>query len=207
MSDKLRAADQVVLKEPAPINAEADSEPKGMTPAEINALLDKRVEGITADFEAKYKTEIAGLNRKNTELEKVIKDRDDTKKTLEDRVREIEKEASRKDRELATERLIRQLQAEAERRGLVLDDELPIDKINLSLEEGIEFLEKRKTIYEKHDADVANKLMIGNSHRPGSGTGETDNSLPYDPEDMSFANMQKAIAAEGAKMRQPGTVT
>jgi len=203
MADKVTVEDQVVLKDPAT----EPEVPKGLTPAEINALLDKRVEALQGEFEAKYKSEIAGLNRKNTELEKVIKDRDDSKKTLEDRVREIEKEAQRKDRELATERLIRQLQAEAERRGMVLDDELPIDRINLSLEEGVEFLDKRKAFYEKRDAQVANKLMVGNTHVPGSGQGEADKSMPYDPDDTSFANMQKAIAAEEARMRKPGAAS
>lgn len=196
MADEVVIERDKVLPEPA-----AGEKPPAAPDVEklVADAVTKAIETYTKAID-ELKANNAGLHRRISEQEQEKKSLDESKKTVEERILAVEEENKRKDRELAAERLYRQLQAAAEQRGLILDDELPMDKTNLTLEEGIEFLDKRKTHYEKHDAAIANKLMVDNSHKPGSGIEETDTGITFDPFDMSPGNLKKAEAFYDKKL-------
>jgi hypothetical protein len=171
----------------AMVGPKPEPEPEEKQEAEkidVEAILTK----VRTEMEAQFKNEINGLNRKITELQTVAKTKDEQKKTVEDRLRDLEEQNNSKQRELEHEKLIRQLQAEAASRGLKLEDEIDVDNPNLTLEKAVEFLDKRQAIYAERDKRIANDVVAGNSPKPGSGI---QNGRPVDLKKLSTAELMK----------------
>jgi len=163
-------------------------EPEKKTEKPLESDVESIVSKVRAEMEAAFKSEISGLNKKITELQTVSKQKDDQKKTVEERLQAVEEQARLKEAELSHERLIRMLQKEAAERGLNLEDEIDIDNPALTLEKGIAFLEKRKAVYDERDKKLANDLIANNSGKPGSGVG---NQQPIDLSKLSVDELAK----------------
>lgn len=105
-------------------------EPEKKPEPTIQEIIEQAKKDIAADLDAKYKNDIAGLNRRNSELEKKLADEQKAKMTEEERVK-AELEEARTAREIALKEaenykrstLINKLLAE---NGLPLDFETRI---------------------------------------------------------------------------------
>lgn len=148
------------------VTEEAKGESQGPN---IESLIAAQVDKIRAELEAKSKSEIVGLNKRISELDRLNKEAQDSKKTVEERLADIERDNADKERALGKERLVNQLRKEAAERGIDFESMWDIDNPPPSLEKGIELLDRQKKYIAELETKIRNEQMVSKGHKPGSG--------------------------------------
>jgi len=179
MSDGLNVQAPLPVQAPPPVQAPAESVSQQKESTDIEKLIAEKVAAALGPLQSqleKDKAEKAGLDRRNTELEKLLEDQKkaatEQKLTDSERIAAIEereaiaqreREAERREAEKAVK--IATWRSEAVARGL--PDDTYVDA-TLSLEDGVKYLEGYQAkVQEKITAGINAKL--GSSTLPGSG--------------------------------------
>lgn len=149
-------------------------------PAEKQVTSDEMRKTIESEMAEKYRAEIAGLNRKITDLtkgfESVQKQKADAEMTLEERIKLLETENQKQATILERERRAGQIRDEAVKRNLpekvvksVLATDWSLDEAIVNMDELVADL---KAVHDKS----VNETLVSKSYKPRSGEESSDDS-------------------------------
>jgi len=137
---------------------------------------------ITEKIQSQFKSEIAGLNRKISELDEEKKSlteklatKEQEGKTVEQRIADIERQREQDKRDAALREKRLQLTAEAAKLGIPEEIAQSIDK-DLSLDDAVERLHKLSSHYEERLRADINKEISSTSYKPGAEGGESQSN-------------------------------
>lgn len=162
---------------------------------QIRAEVDK----VTAAFQSKldqqteaFKGEIAGLNRRNSELENALKAKADETMTVEQQIQQLRDER-RADQQASALREKR-LEWRAKAAELHLDDLSLVDGIDSTktLEDGVSYIEKLAGAAQNLAKALTNDTLAKAGYKPGSGaTDHEQGAAPPDPSSLSFSDLNQ----------------
>jgi len=175
---------------------------------QINSAVEAAVAKTTEAFQAKldeqaqqFKGEIAGLNRRNSELEQALKTKDEETMTVEQRIEQMQQKMANDQRERELER--KRLTWRAKAAELHLDDPTIVEGIDgtKSLEDGVSLIEKLAAVVETRGKTIANDTLAKAGYKPGSGaTDHDDGGAPSDASSLSFSDLNQMSESQLEKI-------
>jgi len=142
------------------------------------------VEKMKAELSEQFRKEIAGLNRKITELDEEKKalaeqltTKDSESKTIEQRLADIERQREQDLRDAALREKQLRVSAEAAKMGIPEDVAMSLDK-SLSFDAAVESLQKLSGHIAEREKALRSQL-VNSGHKPGS-PGETGTEKTVD---------------------------
>jgi chromosome segregation ATPase len=182
-----------------PEDGRQDEQDERSVDERIKSAVEAAVNQTTEAFQSKlnqqaeqFKGEIAGLNRRNSELENALKTKEDETMTVEQQIQQLRDER-RADQQASALREKR-LTWRAKAAELHIDDPTLVEGIDgtKSLEDGVSYIEKLAETAQNIGKQLANDTLAKAGYKPGSGaTDHEEGATPPDPSSLSFSDLNQ----------------
>ena len=179
---------------------QADEQAQEENSNDIEQLLDEKVKAAVAEVENHFKSEIKGLNRRNSELEKEIKARDMALKTDEEKQKALEDEIKNAEKRLKDIEILRMKDEALSNSGLPpkFANRITGDNEESISNDAKAFSDYINEIAEKKAQDLLNKKLDGRQ--------PTANQKPTDKQMLRNDFEQMSPMDQMAFMKSGGTL-